>query len=145
MKATIFLLAILLFSCQKEMTDIKEFDKLPTLFRSANSVQEAEVGSIIWNPCTNEWMQLSGKLLYQIKDNVAEFHYAGVTGLGLTTGNKYQCMGHQIEKTTGGNQMFLYKVSFSVPGSNNNLSQTLNVHLNAGVVENVDFKDAYCQ
>lgn len=133
----LFLIA-LLFSCQKQIDT-------PLLTSNASKAQVAEVTTLLFNPCTGENMQLSGKLIYQIHDNVAEFHYAGVTGLGLTTGSIYHATANQIEVYNGGNITYIYRINFQTSGGANNLSQSLELHVNNGIVESLNFKDAYCQ
>ncbi len=140
----LIIISLVFLSCKKELTQTEPDILLTAKKETVKQSGVAEVASVIFNPCTNEVMQLSGLLRWQVLGNIAEFHYAGVTAVGLTTGNTYQAMGHQVEQYNGGSVNFLYKIMFPTPGGQNNLSQTVSIHFN-GNIEHVDFGDPYCQ
>ena len=165
MKTVIYFSILLLLSCSKELTT----RKLNSSESSNSEVYHLNVVYPIdqdnsWNPCTSEYVHLSGNVRAEETENVTEnkinaemtVHYDSLRGIG-TSGIIYHGMGsfhvssQAVWNAEGGyyqvkNSNQTYKAILTVPGANNNLIFTTSfkiVYDASGRLRVEDFKFVY--
>ncbi|HXL58918.1 MAG TPA: hypothetical protein VN958_21795 [Chitinophagaceae bacterium] len=164
MKTFIYFSILLLFSCSKELTT----RKLNSSESSNSEVYHLNVVYPIdqdnWNPCTSEYVHLSGNVRAEETENVTEnkinaemtVHYDSLRGIG-TSGIIYHGMGsfhvssQAVWNAEGGyyqvkNSNQKYKAILTVPGAKNNLIFTTSfkiVYDASGRLRVEDFKFVY--
>jgi hypothetical protein len=160
---------VLLTNCNKEV--VKENRMMSST--TNNSVTHERSISIMpvdyteFNPCTGEDIHITGFWDYTVTsvyvnnrwNYTYHFSYDGVTGIGLTSGIKYQANGHVTEhdQSVWNGEFYQLikskitnKIIFTSKGGGNNFSSYAFYHFKVGddgvlTVDDSRYKFGYCQ
>jgi|KBSMisStaDraftv2_1062788.scaffolds.fasta_scaffold55306_2 hypothetical protein len=166
---SILSMLVLLTNCNKEV--VKENRMMSSTTNNSvthnRSTSAMPVDYMEFNPCTQEYVHITGFWDYTVTwvyvnnrlNYTYHFQYDGVTGIGLTSGIKYQANGHvtehdqsvwngefyQLEKSNSTN-----KIIFTSKGGGNNFSFYAFHHFKAEddgtvTVDSSRYEFGYCQ